>query len=165
MARELSFAAPHSVRFAICSVLTSMLITTAGCESPTEAGHGLAGEWEGYIGLSLTVPPVVKGDFTVTILKSLDCDCSGSMSGFFSGWNDFVLTFTGSPGIDSNHLINGEMTVTRYRAGVDTLVATAWISGSFIGDLGDPNISVTGLWGTVNGSPFMADGRWGAYKN
>ncbi|MFC1500072.1 hypothetical protein ACFL6T_03525 [Candidatus Zixiibacteriota bacterium] len=109
----------------------------------------------------MNVPPVATGDFTITIQKSLNCDCSGDMSGVSGVWGDFVLTFTGFPVIGSSNLLTGEMTVTRYRAGIDTLVATAWLSGSFIGK---DNASLMGNWGTVNGASFMADGRWGVYR-
>ena len=160
MAGESSFVPLRSVWFAICFLLTSTLITTAGCDSPTEGDYGFKGEWEGYIGFTMMIPPLVKGDFTLNIEKSRDCGCYGSMSGVYDGWGDFELTFTGCPIIDVFNSIRGEMTVTRYRAGVDTLVATASISGYF----SDLTPAAFGEWNTVEGSPFAAGGRWGASK-
>ena len=81
MAGERLFVPLRTVRFTLCSVLTSMLITIAGCDSPTEGDYGLKGEWEGYIGFTMMIPPLIKGDLAMNIDPSGDCGISGSLSG------------------------------------------------------------------------------------
>lgn len=160
MRNEPRFVPLRSVRFFVC-VLTSLIVfISIGCDSPTEGEYGLRGEWEGYIGFTMSIPPLIKGDFSLCIENGRVCSCNGTLTGSYEGWGDFTIEFTGCPTITPDREITGTMSLLRYRTGADTLAAYARIWGNF----SELTPAAFGEWSTVEGSAFAAAGRWGAEK-
>ena len=154
------FAPLRSVLISFGIISISLLLIVTGCGSPTEGEYSLRGEWEGYIGFTMSIPPLIKGDLILDIDADRVCTCNGSLNGYYEGWGDFTIEFSGSPTINADRHLDGTISIIRYRAGQDTVVAGARIWGDF----SELTPAAFGEWITVAGSPFSAGGRWGAEK-
>jgi hypothetical protein len=115
------------------------------------------GTWVGYLGyqgiqVENASMLIINSDRTTTFMS----DHTGNTP----AWGDYRLVIEGTLTIRSDDTILGEVTITRYRAGVDTLQNTAIMSGAFELRLAQ----VLGEWYTPSATPFGINGSWGARK-
>lgn len=107
-----------------------------------------------------TPPYTFTGDLVLLIDESRECSVDGAMSGTILGWGDFELRFTGTIYINVTNGALGEITITRYRAGIDTVQVTGSMAGQF--DL--KQVYAFGSWETNLDEAFDIEGEWGAMK-
>ena len=154
-----------SVRSSFCSVLLALilmlLVTVSGCDSSTNANKfSIPGTWEGFIGLGIGIEPTVKGDLTLNISGAMVCTVSGHASGLVGSTNYLEFDFTGLLQVDQTETILGDITIVRYQPGIDTLQATATMSGEF----NLRNGGAFGEWYVKPDEAFNADGQWTVLK-
>jgi hypothetical protein len=115
----------------------------------------LRGEWFGYLSMGQST----GGYNEMTIDGDKNCTLYGTISDDIEGWGPYKLIFEGEPDILGSRML-GTITITRYRAGFDTLEALAHWSGDIDLKLG----LMFGIWKTDLDQPFFAEGPWGANK-
>ncbi len=149
-------------RLPAVSLIVVSAVLLVSCESSLGVEYTLPGTWEGYIGLGQLTNQIAKGDLTMVITPQKAVTVSGSISGYSDiHGGDFVMVFEGSPVIRVQGDVYGQITMTRYRAGIDTTDVTVLFTGTF----SDMSVSCFGDWGTVTGSAFSAAGTWTAVKD
>ncbi|GEM_PF-1406024 len=145
----------------IVALLAAAVVFIGGCESSLKAEYTYPGTWEGYIGLGQQTDQIATGDLTMIVDNDRNVSISGSITG---NWNvyggDFVLEFEGNPIMRVHDDIFGEITMTRYRAGIDTTEVTVLFTGEFA----PYSVSCFGDWQTVTGSAFSGSGSWTVAK-
>ncbi len=141
-------------------LLTMLALLLAHCSNPTE-GTCRKGHYEGYIGLGANVSQVATGELTIDIDRSDACTLAGTISGEWTPWGDFELSFCGEPWIRTCGDMMAHLTCRRVRAGIDTLEAAV----TLYGDFSSTSPSIYGQWYTDDGSPFAASGLWSVLKN
>ncbi len=140
--------------------LLLILVSTASCGDPVDPDPvPLTGRWEGFVGYG-THPVSINGQLVMIIAEDRTCTLDGVVSGNITAWGDFELRFTGTIYVDMTTTALGEVTVTRIRAGADTVQITATMSGQF--DL--RKAYVMGSWESNPGEVFGAAGDWGAIR-
>lgn len=155
---------PTSLRFPAVPLLITLIVmlsaTGSGCGDTvgTQRYH-IPGTWEGFIGLGIGIEPTVKGDLTLSISHAMVCTVSGEASGL-TGSTHLEFDFSGLLQIDQTETALGDITVIRLQPGVDTLQATATMSGEF----NLVNGGAFGEWHVKPDEAFAADGQWTVVK-
>ena len=146
-------------------VAGAMILGTAfmmfGCENSLKVEYNLPGTWEGYIGLGQQTNQVAVGDLTMIVDNQRNVSVSGVITGSWDVYGgEFTLTFEGNPILRVQEDIYGEITMTRYRPGIDTTAVTVLFTGLF----SEHSVSCFGDWQTVSGSVFSGTGTWTVAK-
>lgn len=141
---------------AVCSTFIALIT----CGSPVQSDPvAIPGTWEGYIGFG-GLGTLITGDLTLEISEAKVCTVNGEASGLLGGTDYIELEFEGLMYIDVSNIPMGDITVTRYRAGIDTVQITAIMSGEF-------NLVSAGAFGEWHAYPdqaFSGEGNWTVLK-
>ena len=149
-----------TARSIVLLCLLVALVATAACEDPARPEPvTVDGRWEGFIGWG--VPPYTfTGDMVVMVNEAGECSVDGTMLGTLLGWNEFELRFAGTLYLDVFNAALGEITITRYRAGIDTVQ----VIGTMTGDFDLEQAVVLGEWECNPGEAFNISGELGGVK-
>jgi hypothetical protein len=146
-------------RSAAAALLLALFLAAAAlltsCYTFPEEKVKLTGDWFGYLSLGQST----GGYNEMSIDGNKNCILFGRVSGDLEGWGPYTLIFEGEPEVLGSRML-GVITITRYRAGIDTLEAMAYWSGDIDLELG----LMYGIWKTEMDQPWYADGPWGANK-
>jgi len=154
VARTAPLARSAAVTLLLALFLAAVALLTSCYTFPDEQTT-LPGDWFGYLSLGQST----GGYNEMSIDGSKNCVLFGRVSGDLEGWGPYTLIFEGEPEVLGSRML-GVITITRYRAGIDTLEATGYWSGDIDLKLG----LMFGIWKTELGEPFYAEGPWGANK-
>ena len=143
----------------LCTVLTvstlfivSLILPACGGSTGADE-KSFEGTWIGFFALGGNK----SGQITLTITSDRSCTAEASVSGNLGAWGgDFELRLAGDPIVRADETLLGEVTITRYCPGRDTLSATGQVSGLFSLEFG----TITGDWSVFAGELFAAGGTW-----
>ena len=150
----------RTIKLLATFILVCCISWILACGESTEPESvTLAGRWEGFVGLGAPPYPI-KGDLVLLVDENRECSVDGSMSGSLLTWGNFELRFTGTLHVSVGNAALGEIALTRYRTGIDTVQVTGTMSGQF--DL--EKKYVLGSWHSDPDEVFAINGEWGAMK-
>jgi hypothetical protein len=116
-----------------------------------------AGTWTGYLSMGGND----NGYNTITVSSDRTCCLIAEISGNRPDWGgSYTLRIEGAPELDSSGFILGEITITRFRTGVDTTQTTGTWSGAFILS----TKVASGGWNSIAGGAFICSGEWMATR-
>ncbi len=145
---------PFRLRIALLAI--AICAGAIACSKGPLEKTSVKGTWTGYLEFAGST----AGYNTMTIDEEKECSLVAEISGELAAWGGaYTLRIEGEPIIYYEQVI-GDITIWRYRPGIDTVRTTGRWSGEF-------HLDTKVAWGSwmvdFNG-PFSADGTWMASK-
>jgi hypothetical protein len=138
--------------------LVVLMLATACSETGAPPKVSYPGVWIGYLNFNGTN---IASATTMTITDDEDhCYIMATHYGSRPGWGEYMLRIEGDLTLQVDERVLGPITITRYRAGIDTVSVIGYMSGIFELRLRQ----VLGGWQSNEGQVFSASGTWGARK-
>ena len=139
--------------------LVVLMLATACSETGAPPKVSYPGVWIGYLSFNGVE---IASATTMTITDDeAHCYISATHHGSRIAWGgEYVLKIEGDLALQIDERVLGPITITRYRAGVDTISVTGYMSGVFELRLAQ----ILGGWQSNEGQAFTASGTWGGRK-